>query len=935
MTRLRPYILAIAFVLLATVARVLLDPWLGDRYPLATYYVALLAAAIHCHARAAIFSLILGAITGGWFFLAASPQLSRVEVLGVVLYLVIGAMIVYVAARSRRAVEAARAQSAEVARREEALAREIATRKEVEAEVRRLNNALQRNVKELALVLEQSPVGIAFARDPQCQRVSTNSAFRDLMLGPDAGTSVADEEDLDSLSPRLLKTGRDLAPDDHPMRRCIVTGEAILGEELEIRPSDRAAAVVLFNVAPIVEEGRVQGCVASVVDITERKHAEEARLASEARERERYRELEAIMEAVPAAVFIAEDPQCQSMRTNHAGYQMLRLPRGTNPSKSATDAPAADAFRVLHDNVELPPHQLPVQRAAHGAEIKNYEEDIVFPDGTVSHWLGNAVPLRDDFGNPRGAVAAFVDITERKQAEKALRESEQLFRGVAEGMPHMVWQTDADGMNQYQNSVWYDYIGEGPGDSLGEDRMRFYHPEDRERVAAEWHKSVASKGEHPYDVEARIRRHDGAYRWFRVKGAPLRNGAGEVVKWVGTCTDIEDQKRAVEALREADRRKDEFLATLGHELRNPLAPIRNAIEIIRKNLSDERRRAWALEIIDRQLHQLSRIIDDLLELARVASGRVGLKKEMAPLRDIVTRAVETARPLIQNKGQRLRVELPPTPIMLNADPARLVQVLSNLMNNAVKHTPRDGTILLAASERNGRLELRVRDSGAGIDPKQLPRLFDMFRRAPGSSEDGGLGIGLAFAKRMIELHGGYISAYSEGIGKGSEFRIELPLEEIRQPVMPAASSDSPRGELQSKRVVVVDDNHDTADSMAELLKMHGHHVLCLYDGERAVQRSLDFQPDVVLLDIGLPGADGYEVARRFRANPVLHHVPLVALTGHGQDADKQKARESGFDFHFTKPLDPKALIDFVDACAVQRVIDINRESKDDERTRLM
>jgi PAS domain S-box-containing protein len=911
MSRLISYLVAVGFVIAAALGRIALEPLIGHNFPWATFYLATLAAAIYGGMGPGLLAFALGAVVGWTRYIDPTHSFAPTtqSAVGMTVYLAVGLCVALLAARLQRAQRVAIAQAEELRQRQTAIGREVEQRRQAEAEIARLNREIEHRLQEFELMFRESPIGIAFARDPECREVWANPAFYRIVrlpVGADLSwTSGA------SVPMRIFQNGGELTLAQFPMQRCIATGEPIAGEEFELRYPDGAGVVVLIEVVPLLESGRTRGCIASVIDITERKRTEEALRTSEMRERERVAELETIMEAVPAVVFIAEDPSARVIRTNRAGEEVLRLAPGRNASKSAPLSEVPVHFRIYKDGVEVPPEKLPVQLAARGQEIKNYEEDIVFDDGTVIHLMGNAVPLRDDFGNPRGAVAAFVDITERKRAEAALREREELFRGLAEGMPHMVWETDANGKNHYQNQVWYDYIGDGPGASFGDDWLKYYHPDDREYLVTEWRKALSSGGDYPYDIEARIRRHDGVYRWFRITGAPVKNHAGQVIRWTGTCTDVDDQRRAQESLREADRRKDEFLATLGHELRNPLAPMRNAIEIIRKNLSDEKRRAWALEIIDRQLSQLSRIIDDLLELSRIASGRIALKKETTILRDLVSRAVETARPVIEAKAQRLRVELPPAPVKFEADTIRLVQVLTNLLSNAAKYTPRDGTILIAAFVRDGALDVRVRDTGEGIDPKILPRIFDMFRRGSASTPESGLGIGLAFARRIVELHGGRISATSEGPGKGSEFRIVLPISagvERQEALKSTAISGHPR---KHKRVLVVDDNQDAADSMAELLKMQGHEVACLYEGSDVVATSLKFQPDLVLLDIGLPNVDGYEIARRFRANPALRSLPLAALTGRGQETDKKLAEEVGFNFHFTKPVDPSRLMELL------------------------
>lgn len=917
MNRFWRYAAAVVAVLVAALARYALDPFLGSHSPWILFIAAIVAASVYGGTGPGLLAFVLGGLIGDYLFITPHYDF-KLDITGgfsLLLYIITGLTVVLLGAHARRAKREAEQKSQTVQESQQKLEREMEQRRQAEAEITRLNLELKHRVQELELLFQESPVGIAFTRDAECREVLANPAFHRLVQVP-TGTNVSFTSNAANLPVRVLRDGVELRADELPMQRCIQTGKAIIDEELEICRPDGSSVIALISVKPLIDSDRPRGSIAITVDITERKRIEESLRASQAREHSRVRELETIMETTPAAILISDDPSCRLVRANQAGYAMFRLPPGANASKSVPTA-ATHHFRLFRDGSEIVHADLPLQRAARGIEVRNDEVDVLFNDGVTLHTVMNASPLRDDAGNVRGVVAALLDITERKRAESTLRDGVELFRGLAEGMPHMAWQTDAQGFNHYQNQVWYDYIGEGPGSSFGQDWLGYYHPDDLEHMITEWRRALSTEGAYPYDIEARIRRHDGVYRWFRITGAPIRNATGKVVKWVGTCTDIEESKRALEELREADRRKDQFLATLGHELRNPLAPIRNAIEIIRKGLTDERRRAWAVEVIDRQLYQLSRIIDDLLDLAKIAGGEIGVKKEPVSLRDVVSRAVETARPMIESKGQRLRVELPDGAFMVNADPARMIQAISNLLNNAARHTLRGGTILVALSARDHRVQLRVRDSGEGIDPKDLPRVFDMFRKSmPGTPENGGLGIGLAFAKRMVDLHGGRISVHSDGLGKGSEFVIELPLCVVEASDEVSMTVSSPLLNQTKRRILVVDDNRDTADSMSELLRMHGHEVACLYEGSGVVAKAHEFAPDLVLLDIGLPGTPGYDIARQFRADPTLRTMPLAALTGRANDADKQLAREAGFNAHFTKPVDIAEIVAFIEAASV-------------------
>jgi PAS domain S-box-containing protein len=363
------------------------------------------------------------------------------------------------------------------------------------------------------------------------------------------------------------------------------------------------------------------------------------------------------------------------------------------------------------------------------------------------------------------------------------------------------------------------------------------------------------------------------------------------------------------ALKETDRRKDEFLAMLAHELRNPLAPIRNAVQIFRVKGSPVPELQWARDVIDRQVQQMTRLVDDLLDVSRITKGKIELRRERVDLATIVSAAVEASRPLTEKWGHELNVQLPPEPVYLEVDQTRLAQVLLNLLNNAAKYTEQGGRIWLTAEQEEGFVVIRVKDTGIGIAQEMLPHVFEMFTQVDRSLErsQGGLGIGLTLVQRMVEMHGGTVEALSDGIGKGSEFIVRLPVAtgsrdrgaqgtiEAEPPAAPAKS-----------RILVVDDNRDSAKSLSILLQIMGNEVHTAHDGIAAVGAAGVFQPDVVLLDIGLPKLNGYDAARRIR-DQLVTAVVLIALTGWGQEEDRRRSKEAGFDYHMTKPVELDAL----------------------------
>jgi CheY-like chemotaxis protein len=363
-----------------------------------------------------------------------------------------------------------------------------------------------------------------------------------------------------------------------------------------------------------------------------------------------------------------------------------------------------------------------------------------------------------------------------------------------------------------------------------------------------------------------------------------------------------------QALRDADRRKDEFLAMLAHELRNPLAPLQNGLQILRLKCAGEPTIDEVGEMMQRQVGQLVRLVDDLLDISRITRGRVELRKELVDLAEVATRAVEAARPMIDARRHQLTYEGPPVPVLVNADPTRLTQVIGNLLNNAAKFTETGGRIRLSVGRELNAGVVRVVDEGIGIAADMLPRIFELFAQAERTLDrsQGGLGIGLTLVRHLVEIHGGSVQAFSAGLGTGSEFVVRLPA--------PAHLGPSDRfavkrnaGGASPERILVVDDNVDAAESLAKLLRLSGHEASTAYTGMAVAGAVAEHRPDVVLLDIGLPGLDGYEVARRLRAAPGGEGLLLIALTGYGQESDRQRSRAAGFDHHLVKPLDVVAL----------------------------
>jgi PAS domain S-box-containing protein len=510
---------------------------------------------------------------------------------------------------------------------------------------------------------------------------------------------------------------------------------------------------------------------------------------------------------------------------------------------------------------------------------------------------------------------------EGARAEAALRESRDVLSLAMRGGRMGAWARDVATGRVWWSRELEELFGLAPGGFDGNEDgfITFVHEDDRLLVTRAMETALAT-GE-DYVVELRFRHASGEWRWMEGRGRAVYGADGQPIRLYGIGIDITQRRQTEEALRLADRRKDEFLATLAHELRNPLAPIRAAVETMRMNDTGESETQVARDIIDRQARQLTRLVDDLLDLARITQGKIQLRREPVELAAVVRNAVESADPLMKAFAHTLTVAVPQDAIHLDADPARLSQIILNLLNNAAKYTPEGGHIRLTAVREGREAVVSVRDNGIGIAAEHLPHVFEMFSQMAPALErsEGGLGIGLALVRGMVELHGGSIEAHSDGPGRGSELIVRLPVIEAPVPAPQQAGEDRqapPRG--AKLRILVVDDNRDAADSLTMLLELKGHDVHTAYDGLAAVEAAETSRPDVVLLDVGLPKMNGYEAARHIRQQPWGKPMTLVAVTGWGQEEDKRRAAEAGFDHHLTKPVDLAKVIALLHDAALER-----------------
>jgi PAS domain S-box-containing protein len=592
---------------------------------------------------------------------------------------------------------------------------------------------------------------------------------------------------------------------------------------------------------------------------------------------------------------------------------------------------------------DWPAHELRVAQAEGRFEDEGWR---VRQDG--SQFWANVVitALRDAAGNLRGFSKVTRDMTERKRAEENARRlvAETTARRVAEENARVIQEqrerlrvtlasigdavisTDAEGKVTFLNAVAEGLVGWKADEAMQRalpEVFRIINEQTRQPVENPALRALREGIIVALANDSVLMARDGRERPIDDSAAPIRDVDGQVIGSVLVFRDISERRaaqqrlrdseqryrRLYQALREANRRKDEFLATLAHELRNPLAPLRNSLEILKIPGADTDTIARARAMMERQLHHLVRLVDDLLDVSRVMRGKIELRRERIELAAVVARAVETVQPLIDAERHQLEVRVPAATLGLQADPVRLAQVVANLLANAAKYTEPGGRIDVSAERDGAQALLRVRDNGIGIASDMLSRIFELFVQASAvnARTQGGLGIGLTLVKNLVEMHDGSVEAHSQGLGQGSEFVVRLPLAPAQvDPAPNAAPPDTPPPS-SGFRLLVVDDNQDAATSLALLLRFQGHEARVAFSGAEALALTNDYTPDAVLLDIGMPGMDGFETARRLRQQPGLEGTVLAALTGWGQNEDRRRTAAAGFDLHLVKPPEPQAL----------------------------
>jgi PAS domain S-box-containing protein len=577
---------------------------------------------------------------------------------------------------------------------------------------------------------------------------------------------------------------------------------------------------------------------------------------------------------------------------------------------------AAVTIQTFYDRIH-PDDREPTRQAIERsiAERTHYNTDYrtVNADTGAVKWvraIGRTFYAAD--GTPTRFDGVTLDVSDQKQAEASLRESEQRFRLVADAAPVLIWVSGTDQLRHWFNQPWLAFTGRSMAREVGNGWAEGVHPDDLDRCLQTY--AAAFDARTPFSMEYRLRRQDGEFRWLIDNGVPRFKSGGEFDGYIGSCIDVTEYKNAEAGLREADRRKDEFLATLAHELRNPLAPIRSGLQVIGMVGADgtiEQTRS----MMERQLLQMTRLVDDLLDVSRLTTGKLALRKERLELRGVIAAALETSRPVIEQQGQLLSVVVPDEPIFVDGDAIRLAQVVSNLLTNSAKYTHPGGHIRVSVARDDATAVLAVADDGIGIPTDMLEAVFVMFTQVDRTLEktSGGLGVGLSLVKGLVAMHGGTIEARSEGEGRGSEFTVRLPF--ATAAVSKSEPSDAKAKRVEptvSRRILIVDDNLDAADSLGQLLEVMGNEVRTAYDGESGIEAARAFQPGVVLCDIGMPKMNGYDTARRIRAEEWGKHAVLVALTGWSQEEDLRKSADAGFDHHLVKPVEVEALMALLD-----------------------
>ncbi|BAY13605.1 PAS domain-containing protein [Calothrix sp. NIES-2098] len=786
---------------------------------------------------------------------------------------------------------------------------DISDRKQVEFALQESEAIAKARAQELETFMETVPAAVWIAHDPHCHHMSVNRAAYELMrLQPGSVLTATPADGQFPFKFKIQKNGQDIPPQELPMQLAGSTGKPV-ELEFEFVFSDGDVRSIYGKAVPLRDESdAVRGVIGAFLDVTERKQVENALRENQER----------LTLALDAARMGSWDWDLQTDRSIWTPYhEMIFGYEPGNPQRTYQE------WSSLVHPEDLPRVEVKVQTAM--AKQQDYEDEyrVIWADGSL-HWVSAFGRFQyNQQGQPVRMLGMLFEITDRKQAEVALRQSELVFRTLADTMPQMFWITQPDGYHEYFNQRWYDYTGKTLEQTRGEGWQKILHPDDVQRTIEVWQNSLSSGK--TYDIEYRLlRASNGEYRWHLGRAFPLRQ-EGQIVKWFGSCTDIHDQKLAIEEraqalereraarieLEKASRMKDDFLAIVSHELRSPLNPILGWSTLLLKRQLNAEKTTQALEIIERNAKLQTQLIDDLLDVSRILRGKLSLNICVVDLVATIEAALETVRLAAEAKSIQIKTQLDTVVGTVEGDPNRLQQVIMNLLTNAVKFTPPDGQVEISLQQMGANAQIQVTDTGKGITPDFLPYVFERFRQADDvtTRKFGGLGLGLAIVRHIVELHGGSVQVASPGEGLGATFTVNLPVMTLvsakhEDKQLP---NDSPN--LQGLRIVAVDDDVDSLDLITFILEQYGVEVTAVASASQALKAIAKIQPDLLISDIAMPEIDGYTLIRQVRALKAsgVERVPAIALTAFAGEANNQKILAAGFQRHITKPVDPDEL----------------------------
>jgi PAS domain S-box-containing protein len=855
------YALAIGGLAAAVLARWWLDPVLSDALPFVTLFGAVAFAVWVGGYRPAIVVTILGFVAASSLFIAprgnAIPA-NPAQVIGLIAFLFTSSLIIVFGEAARRATYRARER------------------------------------RELLRVTLRS-IGDAVITTDIAGHVTYLNAVAETLTGWTQREATG--QPLDRVFRIVNESTRQ--PVGNPATKALRDGLVVgLANHTVLIRKDGTECPIDDSAAPIRDDlGRVAGCVLIFRDVTAQRRVERER----ANQLHTARLLASIIESSDDAIVSKSlDGTIQSW---NAGAERLF-------GHSAEEAVGRNiALIIPPDRIEEEAQILGRLRA--GERIQHFETERVRADGQRLVVSLTISPIRDDAGVVVGASKIARDVTQQRRVEA----DRAKFVTLVENSTDFIGMCDLQGVPFFVNRAGLDLMGLDDLDQARRTPVKsFFFPEDQDRIMNEFFPAVLAQGHG--EVEVRFRHFKtGDARWMAYKVLTLPDADGRPIGFATVSQDVTERKRLEDHLRslaadlsDADRRKNEFLAMLAHELRNPLAPISNTARALRLGRDRPEAVDAASEMLERQVGQLRRLVDDLLDMSRISRGKIELRKARVELASIVDQAVEAARPLCKSLDHELTVTVPPSPVYVDGDANRLAQVVGNLLNNACKFTDNGGRISLSVALEGEQAVIRVRDNGIGVAADDLSRLFDMFAQVDTSLERSrdGLGIGLTLVKTLVEMHGGSVAAHSDGPGRGAEFTVRLPV--AAAPVEPASPAKATPQPQAARRVLIVDDNDDGAESLAMLLRFFGHETYKAHDGRQAIELAERHRPEVILLDIGLPQLNGYEVCRHIRREPWGGGIVIVALTGWGQEDDRNRSREAGFNAHIVKPVDHEALL---------------------------